>query len=434
MLVASWFIGMCLNIIVYCFLFCKFTGVEKFRINYKIITFCFIGSLIYVLLSKNNLLVLRLIINHLFTYFGLLFLYKYDWFKTLIAELCIFIIISISEILFGCCLIFIFNNDVQVFLSNYVAYLFANIIICAFSCLIASAKVSEKIIILFLKWYDKNNYLSIIFFVILCMNIFIFFLYNNYIGVLPRTLLFITNLFSVGVIFFVISYFKEKSANNRIISEYDQLLNYVQKYEKIVEDKSKSQHEYKNQLILLKGMISKSNKVALKYIDDLNNELKENENIELLNKLRHLPSGGLKGLIFYKLEEMYEKNINVFVDISSEMEKISIDERINRNLKDISKVIGVYIDNAIEACLYSKEKYIILEFYIEDDNWVFSISNTYSNAFDISKMEEAGYTTKGDGKGYGLSLVKDILNHNDSLYSDKSLNGIYYVQKLYIKK
>ena len=232
----------------------------------------------------------------------------------------------------------------------------------------------------------------------------------------------------------MINYFKEKSNNYRIINEYDLLLNYVKKYEIIIEEKSKSQHEFKNQLTLLKGLVSRSNKKAIKYINDLNDELTDNNDLELLKKLKYLPNGGLKGLIYYKIEEMYEKNINVFVDISKEFKNLDFNSKKEKDLKNISKVLGIYIDNAIDACIYSKEKYVIIEAYPESLEWVISISNTYTNKLDIAKIDQSGYSTKGEGRGYGLSLVKDILEHDDSLRHEHELNGIYFVQKLYIKK
>lgn len=434
MLVASWFAGMFLNTILYCLLFCKFTDVEKFKINYKVLLLSFVCGIIYSIISLDSKLnYIRPYITHLVTYIGFLILYRYDFLKTLIAELCIFIIISISEIIYGIVIIFILNINAKVFVETVFGYLTTNIIICFIAFVLSNITFLKRIFVNITNWYNKNNnYINMIF-IMFCMGIFTFFLYNNYIGVLPRELLLVTNIFSFGVIFFVINFFKEKSNNIRIINEYDQLLNYVQKYEILMEDKSKKQHEYKNQLALLKSLINKKNIKALKYIDDLSNDFKDNNDIFLLTKLKHLPSGGLKGLIYYKIEEMKEKNVKVFINISSEIEKYSFDDKINKNLKDISKVIGVYIDNAIEACVESKEKYIVLEVYLEDDQWVFSISNTYSNNFNISMVEMAGYTTKGNGKGYGLSLVKDILNNNKILFSKKELNGIYYVQKLYIK-
>ena len=150
--------------------------------------------------------------------------------------------------------------------------------------------------------------------------------------------------------------------------------------------------------------------------------------------MKYVPQGGLKGLLYYKIQEMLKEDVKIFVDVSPELEKSTNSRIINKLLGDVSKVIGVYIDNSIEAVRNLKEKYIVIEFYIENKNIVFSISNNYNGSIDIDKVDREGYTTKGTGHGYGLSLVRDIIDKNDKLSQKRELNGIYFVQKLYIKK
>ena len=185
---------------------------------------------------------------------------------------------------------------------------------------------------------------------------------------------------------------------------------------------------------MIKSMMGKNNKKVLNYIDELYNDEKDDNDVELLKKLQYLPSGGLKGLIYYKIEEMKEKKINTFIDISPKVKNIKINKKIDNNLKDISKIIGVYLYNAIEACSNSKEKYIVLEIYLNNNEWVFSLSNTYEGKIDTRKMDNEGYTTKGESKGYGLSLAKDLINKNENLRQEREIKGIYFVQRLYMKK
>ena len=434
MLVVSWFVCISICFLLYCYLFCKFVNRSEFKIGFNMLFFSFMLGIIYAFINKYSLVYIRPYFIHLYTFFYLLIKYKQKFIKTIIGELCIFIILCISELLFGVVEIFVFKIDIKQLVGVWYGYLISNLIIYIITFLFSKINFVKKIIINIIDWHNKNESKSFSIAVVLCMFIFTFLLYNNFIKLLPRSILWVTNLFCVGVIFFVINYFKEKANNNRIIDEYDQLLGYVQRYEKVVEDKSKNQHEYKNQLVMLKSMINKSNKKAINYLDGLYKDINDNEDIELLKKLKYLPNGGLKGLIYYKIEEMIDKGINVFVDISSELKNVKMNNEIDKNLKDISKSIGVYVDNAIEASIDSKEKYIILEVYLENDEWVFSLSNSYSNKFNVSMIDQEGYSTKGDGKGYGLSLVKDIIEHNKDLRQEKELNGIYYTQRLYMKK
>lgn len=433
MLVVSWFICCIFSFVVYNYLFCKLTNME-FKINKKLMLFSFLMCFVYYIINRESFLYIRPYVINIYIYICFILLYKQKFMKTLIVYLCILLLSFVSELAYDVVVIFLFNIKLQDFVLLWYGYLVSNVLIYTLCLILYRIPIMKKIFSNIINWYNQNEFKSIIIFVVLCMIILTFFLYNNFIKVLPNQLLWLTNMFCIAVMFFVVNYFKEKANNNRIVSEYDQLLKYVNKYEKVVEDKSKRQHEYKNQLVLIKGMINKTNKKAIEYIDSLYEEEKDDSNLEMLKKLQYLPSGGLKGLIYYKLEDMKDKKINVFVDISPKVKNVKVNKKLDSNLKDISKVIGVYLDNAIEASVHSKEKYIVLEIYLDKDEWVFSLSNTYKGEIDLNRIDKEGYTTKGSGKGYGLSLVKDIIEHNSDLRQERELRGIYYTQKLYMKK
>ena len=434
MLVVSSLMYCIFYFLLYLYLFNKFVFDRNLKIDIRILILAFLIAVLYYLLTKYNFIYIRPYFIHIYIFISLIFLYKQKIIKTLIVLLCVFLLLCISEFLYDSSLIFIFKINIQNFVSVWYGFIFSNIVIWILILLISMLPFVKRIINNIISWYNRNEFKSLAIFVIACMIFFTFLLYNNFFEFLPRSILGITNIFCVIVMFFIISYFREKANNNRIITEYDQLLKYVNKYEKVVEDKSKRQHEYKNQLVLIKGMINKTNKKAIEYIDSLYEEEKDDSNLEMLKKLQYLPSGGLKGLIYYKLEDMKDKKINVFVDISPKAKNVKVNKKIDSNLKDISKVIGVYLDNAIEASVHSKEKYIVLEIYLDKDEWVFSLSNTYKGEINLNRIDKEGYTTKGSGKGYGLSLVKDIIEHNSNLRQERELRGIYYTQRLYMKK
>ena len=434
MLVVSWFICGVISLIVYCYLFNKFLKTGKFKIDLKLIICSLFTGLLYFAITKLNYIYIRPYLVHFLIFLELLFLYRQKVLKTIIVMLCFLIVLCISEFLCSFVVVILFKGNLEFINSMWFGYLLSNVMVYTTMLVLSKISFVKTIISSIIDWYIKNEYKSIMISLVFFMIVFTFFLYNNFVKLLPNQLLWLTNMFCIAVTFFVINYFKEKANNNRIVTEYDQLLKYVNKYEKVVEDKSKRQHEYKNQLVLIKGMINKTNKKAIEYIDSLYEEEKDDSNLEMLKKLQYLPSGGLKGLIYYKLEDMKDKKINVFVDISPKAKNVKVNKKIDSNLKDISKVIGVYLDNAIEASVHSKEKYIVLEIYLDKDEWVFSLSNTYKGEINLNRIDNEGYTTKGSGKGYGLSLVKDIIEHNSDLRQERELRGIYYTQKLYMKK
>ena len=433
MLIVSWFICGVLYFLFYCYTFSELVCNEKFKVNYKIIFFSLLIGVIYSIISKFDLIYLRPYIIHIYFFFVFRFIFKKSFVKVLIGIFTPAVIFFFAETVFGL-LFFLLKIDVSGFTNDFFGYIICNLFILLFALVISKINFIKKIFFNIVTWYNENEFKVLVVLVCFALTIVIFILYNNFTRLLPTSLLLFSNLFCIGVFIFVIGFFKEKAQNNHISSEYENLLDYVKVYENAVEEKSKNQHEYKNQLILLKGMLGKTNKKALNYINELLNTDSENEDINWLNKLKYVPQGGLKGLLYYKIQEMLKEEVKIFVDVSPELEKSTNSKIINKLLGDVSKVIGVYIDNSIEAVRELKEKYIVIEFYIESKNIVFSISNNYNGSIYMDKVDKEGYTTKGTGHGYGLSLVRDIIDKNDKLSQKRELNGIYFVQKLYIKK
>lgn len=433
MLEVSWFVCNSLCFFIYCYLFCNLICKEKFKINRNIIIFSILVGLLYFVLTKLNLVYIRPYFIHFYCLVVLIILYKKSFVKTLLGLFISTFLLAISELFCGFIMNLIFKQYMNLLTTNPIFYTLFNLIIDIACLYLSKLNIIKKISNSIIEWYNENEKKFTIFIFLAFLIVITFVLYNNFIKVLPSSLLVITNLFCIGVLVFVLGYFKEKTNNNRITSEYERLLNYVKVYEQTIDEKSKKQHEYKNQLILISGMV-KTKKVK-DYINDLINEEQDDKNVELIRRIQYLPQGGLKGLIYYKVEEMINKGIDVYVDISPKLDDKKVKKVIKDNLHDISKIMGVYLDNAIEAVNEADKKYIVIDASVEKGNIIFSFSNTYKGCVNLSKLDKEGYTTKGNGKGYGLSLVKDIINKKKDIFSsERQVNGPYYVQKLYIKK
>lgn len=434
MLTVSWFLCGVLCFLLYNYLFCKLVCKNVFKFNRKTLLLSIIIGCIYYILSKFGYFYFRTYIIHIYILFSLQFIYKKNITKTILGLFSIFILVLISEMIYGLIAIYVFKIDLFSLNKNVLFYTLSNIIIFIFVLFLSNIKIIKKIFNNIVIWYNENELKSLILLVGLVLTIAIFILYNNFTKFLPISILLLTNLFCIGIFIFIIGFFSEKAQNNKIAIEYDQLLSYVKVYEDEIEEKSKNQHEHNNQLIVIKNLINSRNKKAIEYIDkQLNSEIRS-EDRSWLGKLKYVPQGGLKGLIYYKIQEMLKNNVTIFVDISPQLQELNNNENLNKYLEDISKIVGVYLDNAIQAVNELPEKYIILEFYLEDSYIVFSLSNNYKSKINFDEVDIEGYTTKGYGHGYGLSLVKDILSKNNNLAQRREMNGIYYVQKLYIKK
>lgn len=224
---------------------------------------------------------------------------------------------------------------------------------------------------------------------------------------------------------------KQKSDIYKTRMMYQQLVDYSDITNELLEDYRIIAHEHKNQLLIISSMIEKDNKELIEYVDNLLDKRTDNKYI-WISQLNHIPLSGLKGLINYKLIETEKLKINIGISISSEIYKTKLKKLSLQQKDNLYSIIGIYLDNAIQAAKESKEKEISLELYKEKSDIVMILANTYKGNLELDKIGNYGYTTKGKNHGVGLHIVKRILEEEKSFSQSRSLFENYYVQELRI--
>ena len=278
--------------------------------------------------------------------------------------------------------------------------------------------------------FNKNknliNYLYlfiVVIYIIILKNGLEFLLKSNY---------YINVLFIIGIVFILTIILKNESKYEQLKEENKQMLNYVTKYEKIITTQGKTNHEFKNQLMVIRGYAQMNSNKIIDYIDEIVEDSNKAGSSYLISQLNNFPDGGIKGLLYYKLSIMKDENIkysiNVEKGVKTKLKTLSIN-----NYKNITKILGVLLDNAIDASKKSKHKKINISVIKDNKNIIFKIYNTYKGKIDIEKVG-TGYTSKGKGHGYGLRLVKDIINEDKLFNISHNLEDNYFVSSLYIKK
>lgn len=397
---------------------------------YQMVLIAIFISLINIYFILNFNAPRKMILNVVMNIIALKFIFDEKTSKIVGSILFLYIIYAISEIVFTTIFVYAFKLELNFFLHSGIGILISNIIIILITLCFLFNKTIFKFINTVVEWYSEKHIINYIIVFILVIFTILFFINKNYFGMNSHSSFFTTLMFFIGVITFIVGFFKEKTDNNKLTSEYDQLLNYVKTYEEVVELKGKQQHEYKNQLILIKGMIENKDKKLISHVNQLLETETENYETTWVNKLKNIPSGGLKGLIHYKIFEMIHDDIKVYVDISDCINNKKCTNYLNNNLEDISKILSVYLDNAREAAAISDKKYITIEVKKEDKKFEIVISNTFKDIIKLEKIDKEGYSTKGSGRGYGLSLVKEILSKHNEIFQFREFECGFYVQHL----
>ena len=205
---------------------------------------------------------------------------------------------------------------------------------------------------------------------------------------------------------------KEKTDNDNLKGRYDELLEIMKTYESDVEEQRTILHETKNEIMTIKCKINDKEdaNVIIEYIDSILGDKKvKKSSMVKYSKFKYLPSNGLKGFFYYKFMEAEKKNISVSVNISSKIEKSFLKELAVNDFKQLTRIIGVYLDNAIEASSLSEERKLGIEVYLIKNNVEIIISNTFANKIEGDKIGKVKISTKGKNRGHGLLLVRNIL-------------------------
>ena len=192
-------------------------------------------------------------------------------------------------------------------------------------------------------------------------------------------------------------------------------------------------HDFDNIVTTIGGYIKTNDTYGLQnYYDHLNFDCQKLNTISLLSP-EIINNPGIYNLLSKKYQYAIENNIKVnlsfMLDLSS----------LHMNVYEFTRILGILLDNAIEASATSNEKIINLTFRndIRTSRQLVIIENTYSNkSVDTDIIFEKGYTSKveEDNKSHGLGLweVRKILNKNNNLNLFTSKDNKFFKQQLEI--
>ena len=405
------------------------------KINFKdkkiyitIISLMFISVINYFLVNRFIRIILLTIIFIIF----FRYLFKEEIHKTIITPIFYQLIIVLSEFIGIISLSFIFNSPTGNFIETNLGLLAVNISVTIISIIISNFKFVKILFNRFLKVTEKIKVYQLFILCIisfLFLNIFVISAYykiNYYVWV-------ITNILLISLLFVIILYMLKTQNNyNKVSDKYNIAIKSLYDYETMMTKYRIANHENKNLLLTIRAMILNKEKEIPKFIDTMIEDKYEDDE-KLLFDIAVIPSGGLRGAIYSEIIKIKDNNINYCLDIDKKLRTIDLIELNTNTIIDVCKIVGVFIDNAIDEVKDLDSKNIGISLYLQNKKLNIKVSNNYYGRIEINKINDTGYTTKGDGHGYGLSLVKDIIKNNDLLEHSTELSREIFSQILTIK-
>ncbi len=203
----------------------------------------------------------------------------------------------------------------------------------------------------------------------------------------------------------------EKSYNKTLILLHDNIRGF--------------KHDFNNIVQALGGYISLNDMNGLKeYYKHLLEDCKQTNNLNILNP-ETINNPSIYSLLTNKYYLATEKGIkmtfNIFTDLS----------KINFNIYEFTRILGILLDNAIEASQETEEKIINIEFKSDSKKQLFIISNSCKDSnISTTKIFEKGYSTKERNSGIGLWKVHTILSKNTNADLFTTVNNNMFTQQL----
>ena len=245
-------------------------------------------------------------------------------------------------------------------------------------------------------------------------------------------------MYLVAIIVLVLVLFsliKQTIENSKLTKKYDKLLEFMTTYENEIEKQRILRHEVKNEYLTIRAKIcdKEKNEAVIKYIDDILEE-KIKVKQEEYAKFGYLPPNGIKGLCYFKVQEAEDKGITVSLSIAQKIKNSVIYHLTINQQRDFGKILGVILDNAIEASKESEKKQMGVQAYINSKKeFRMVISNTYDNVIDESRIGKETFSTKGKNRGHGLLLVKTLIDKNSIFDIQTEITDNIYTQTIIVK-
>ena len=352
-------------------------------------------------------------------------------FNILIIILYITVLIKISEMVTAFLYIFI---HIKPELINFI-----DLLIYCMLTVIITKRVKINLDMIFIKEYRKIHIflLSIIIFIL------IFYNYLSIYSLLGKEdiALYYLTIITISVFFILFSSITYNLVKNTKIKlevksekqKLEQQKKYILALEKNNNEIRKFKHDFNNIILGLDGYINNDDFDKEKLKKYFNSTIMNfNNNIELndivIAKLNSIKVSSLKSLITNKVLVAQNNSIDVDINIQGEIHDFYTDEM------QLSRILGILLDNAIEASLeVPDDKKIEMNIIQIDKTTDIQISNTFNNTgTPIADFYKEGFSTKGSNRGLGLSSAHEIANKLNILLNTE-IDGNNFIQNLSIE-
>lgn len=178
-------------------------------------------------------------------------------------------------------------------------------------------------------------------------------------------------------------------------------------------------HDYRNHIQMMKVLAANGDMDALKvYLDELDTDL---NTVDTVVKTGNPMADAI---LNSKISLARSRNIPTQVDAH-------IPVKLKMSELDLCCIVGNLFDNAMEASMALPEEKRLIRVYMDMKGTQLYISFTnFTAAKKLSKVGRGFKTSKGEGHGFGLVRMDDIVSRYDGYLSRNSEDGAFTTEIL----
>ncbi len=392
-----------------------------------------------IIASINNLFIpssYKVFINIILWPILVFIILKASPLKSIFAMAITLIITLILESIFANLFLVLFNISSQNAVTIPIFRITVALTIYLFIFLITKLISFLKININIIENLSKKNKILLgisllLIILVLCLQFYLVIFYSDTMPLLVSSI----NIIFL-IIYFTISICSIISISNLEITKQDlENANNTIHSLKILHDQVRSfKHDFDNIVNSIGGYVVNEDMDGLKkYYNQLLEECNKTNNLYALSPevINHPAIYHLLATKYYDADQLaIQINLNVFLDLNE------IESRMK--IYDFTRILGILLDNAIEAAKECNEKKINVSFRKESNNndrILVIIQNTYTNKeVNTEEIYQKGITSKENHSGLGLWKVRQILMHNNNLNLFTTKDDEFFTQQFEIYK
>lgn len=213
--------------------------------------------------------------------------------------------------------------------------------------------------------------------------------------------------------------FSKRVDKNLAIYQKELIETHYQEVETMYKNMRGWRHDYRNHIQMLKVLAKNGDLEGIqKYLDELDKDL---NTIDMVVKTGNAMADAI---LNSKISLAKSKGIMVKVDAH-------IPIKLKMSELDLCIIIGNLFDNAIEASLSLPEEERLIRVYMDIKNTQLYISFTNFTADKKQKkINNRFLSTKGEGHGFGLVRIDNIIKRLDGYISRNSEDGAFTTEIL----